>query len=434
MLRHFGLRTDHKSLDAWSVLSSHISYRASSRDRYFFKLYKRLWNGITWPYSPPSLLLSTMSPAQIQTQRAAVLYGPKDLRLEERPIWPPRYNHAQVAVRTTGLCGSDLHYYLEGRNGDFAIQAPLVLGHEAAGVIVSVGPGVKNLVPGQRVAIEAGVMCQHCDYCNAGRYNLCKSLRFASSAKTFPHLDGTLQERMNHPAHVLHPLPDNCSFEEAALAEPLSVLIHAGRRAGLRNGQRILVFGVGTIGILACALAKSYGASQVVAIDINQQRLDFAKSNGFASQIYCLSPTYQPKNPEEQLRIAKENVAAASAAFQVSDGFDIVFECTGAESCIQMSIYAAVTGGKVMLIGMGTRNVMLPLSAAALREVDIQGSFRYANTYADALSLLGSGKLQNIGKLVTHRLSLEDTARAFELLARGKDEDGNMVLKVMINS
>lgn len=137
-------------------------------------------------------------------------------------------------------------------------------------------------------------------------------------------------------------LPDNCSFEEAALAEPLSVLIHAGRRAGLRNGQRILVFGVGTIGILACALAKSYGASQVVAIDINQQRLDFAKSNGFASQIYCLSPTYQPKNPEEQLRIAKENVAAASAAFQVSDGFDIVFECTGAESCIQMSIYVSV--------------------------------------------------------------------------------------------
>lgn len=163
-----------------------------------------------------------MSPAQIHTQRAAVLYGPKDLRLEERPIWPPQYNHAQVAVRATGLCGSDraccpfqckhpcslrisVHYYMDGRNGDFALQAPLVLGHEAAGVIVSVGPGVTNLVPGQRVAIEAGVMCQHCNYCESGRYNLCKGMRFASSAKTFPHLDGTLQDRMNHPAHVLHP-------------------------------------------------------------------------------------------------------------------------------------------------------------------------------------------------------------------------------------
>ncbi|KAH0826579.1 chaperonin 10-like protein [Lanmaoa asiatica] len=395
-----------------------------------------------------------MSPAQMYTQRAAVLYGPKDLRLEERPIWPPQYNHAQVAIKATGLCGSDLHYYLEGRNGDFAIQAPLVLGHESAGVIVSVGPGVKNLLPGQRVAIEAGVMCQHCNYCESGRYNLCKGMRFASSAKTFPHLDGTLQDRMSHPAHVLHPLPDSCSFEEAALAEPLSVLIHASKRAGLCKGQRILVFGVGTIGILACALAKSYGASQVMAIDINQQRLDFAKANSFASQVHCLPMSHKPKTYEEQLRTARENALQALATLQVPDGFDIVFECTGAEPCIQMSIHvsmivfgrdengtlirdvkqAAITGGKVMLVGMGARNVMLPLSVAALREVDIQGSFRYANTYTDALSLLTSGKLQGIGKLVTHRLDLENAARAFELLARGEDEDGNMVIKVMINS
>lgn len=98
-----------------------------------------------------------------------------------------------------------MHYYLQGRNGDFALQAPLVLGHEAAGIVTAVGPGVKNLVPGQRVAIEAGIMCNHCDYCKNGRYNLCKGMRFCSSAKTFPHLDGTLQDRMNHPAHVLHP-------------------------------------------------------------------------------------------------------------------------------------------------------------------------------------------------------------------------------------
>lgn len=98
-----------------------------------------------------------------------------------------------------------VHYYLEGRNGDFALQAPLVLGHESAGIVTAVGPGVKNLVPGQRVAIEAGIMCKECNYCQAGRYNLCKGMRFASSAKTFPHLDGTLQDRMNHPAHVIHP-------------------------------------------------------------------------------------------------------------------------------------------------------------------------------------------------------------------------------------
>lgn len=373
-----------------------------------------------------------MSPVTVQWQRAVVLHGPKDLRLEERAFWPPHYNHVQVAVQSTGLCGSDLHYYLEGRNGDFALQAPLVLGHESAGVITAVGPGVKNLVIGQRVAIEAGIMCKQCNYCQAGRYNLCKGMRFASSAKTFPHLDGTLQDRMNHPTHVIHPLPDNCSFEQAALAEPLSVLIHAARRVDLASGQRVLVFGVGTIGILACALANAYGASRVVAIDINQARLNFAKSHGFASQTHCLPMVDKAKTTDEQLRRAKDNVSTALSKFNEPEGFDVVFECTGAEPCIQMSIHAAVTGGKVMLVGMGSQNVMLPLSAAALREVDIQGSFRYANTYPEALKLLGSGKLRNVEKLITHRIPLEDTPRAFELMARGKDEDGNMVIKIVI--
>ncbi|KAI0331716.1 GroES-like protein [Cubamyces sp. BRFM 1775] len=376
-----------------------------------------------------------MSPIALPTQHAAVLHGAKDLHFEERTLWPPHQGQAQVAVMATGLCGSDLHYYAHGRNGDFVVQAPLVLGHEAAGIVTAVGPGVKHLVPGQRVAIEAGIMCNNCSYCAKGRYNLCKNMRFCSSAKTFPHADGTLQERMNHPAHVLHPLPDNLSFEQAALAEPLSVLIHASRRADFSpssHNTTVLVFGVGAIGLLACALAKSYGASRVVAIDINQTRLDFALQNGFAQQVYCLPISDRAKTTDEQLRRAKENISAALTEFNMPDGFDLVFECTGAEPCIQMSIHAAVTGGKVMLVGMGSRNVTLPLSAAATREVDIHGSFRYAHTYPTALALLASGKLPGIEKIITHRFSLQDTARAFELLARGRDDEGNMVLKVMV--
>ncbi|CAL1699105.1 unnamed protein product [Somion occarium] len=376
-----------------------------------------------------------MSPIALPSQHAAVLHGAKDLRYEDRTLWPPQQGHVQVAVLATGLCGSDLHYYMHGRNGDFALQAPLVLGHESAGIVTAVGPGVKNFVTGQRVAIEAGIMCRDCSYCKKGRYNLCKNMRFASSAKTFPHLDGTLQDRMNHPAHVLHPLPDNCSFEQAALAEPLSVLLHASRRASFTSSSApstVLVFGVGAIGLLACALAKSYGATRVVAIDINQARLNFAKEQGFAEQVYCLSMTDRAKTTEDQLKRARENVGAALSAFGEPDGFDLVFECTGAEPCIQMSIHAAITGGKVMLVGMGSRNVTLPLSAAALREVDIQGSFRYANTYPEALALLASGKLPNIEKIITHRFGLEESKRAFELLAKGRDEDGRMVIKVMI--
>ncbi|TCD64096.1 hypothetical protein EIP91_004538 [Steccherinum ochraceum] len=375
-----------------------------------------------------------MSPIALASQHAAVLHGPKDLRLEDRTLWPPSHGQVQVAIKATGLCGSDLHYYLHGRNGDFALRSPLVLGHEAAGVVTAIGPGARGFHVGQRVAIEAGIMCNNCDYCSSGRYNLCKSLRFASSAKTFPHLDGTLQDRMNHPAHVVHPLPDNCSYEQASLAEPLSVLLHASRRVGLSPStpSTVLVFGVGAIGLLACALAKASGATRVCAIDINQARLDFAVQQGFAEQAHCLPMVDKAKTTDEQLRRAKENVMAALGAFGMPDGFDIIFECTGAEPCIQMSIHAAITGGKVMLVGMGSRNVTLPLSAAALREVDIQGSFRYANTYPAALALLGSGKLPNIESIITHRFPLEKTAQAFDMLSRGRDDNGDMVIKIMV--
>ncbi|GLB42383.1 putative groES-like protein [Lyophyllum shimeji] len=375
-----------------------------------------------------------MSPVALPSHDVAVLYGPKDLRIEQRSVWSPPQNQAQVAVVSTGLCGSDLHYYMHGRNGDFAIQAPLVLGHEAAGVVTAVGPGVKNLAPGQRVAIEAGIYCRNCDFCAKGRYNLCKSMRFCSSAAVFPHADGTLQGRMNHPAFLLHPLPDNCTFDDAALAEPLSVLIHASRRASLTSGHTVLVYGVGAIGLLACAVAHSLGAAKVVAIDINQSRLDFARAHGFASQTFCLPHVDRAKTSDEQLKRAKENAQAALAEFDAPAGFDVVFECTGAEPVIQMSVHTAISGGKVMLIGMGTRNVVLPLSSAALREVDIHGSFRYANTYPAALALLSSGKLKNVEKLITHRFPLRDTQRAFDLLARGQDEEGKMVLKIMIES
>ncbi|KAL5522966.1 hypothetical protein ACEPAF_1233 [Sanghuangporus sanghuang] len=396
---------------------------------------------------PQALSRSSSSTSQstlpLPSTSAAVCYGPSDLRVDSRPLWPPAPGEATIALGPTGLCGSDLHYYTHGRNGDFALRAPLVLGHEAAGTVTALGPGVTNLRVGQRVAVECGVMCGDCNKCKEGRYNLCKGMRFASSAKTFPHLDGTLQERMNHPAHLLHPIPENVSLELAALAEPLSVLIHAARRVGLSSKdststtpKTVLVFGVGAIGLLACTLARARGATRVVALDINQQRLAFAQSNGLADATYCLPLSNKTKSAgatqEEKLLAAKENIMAALQHFDAPDGFDVVFECTGAEPCIQMSIHACATGGRIMLIGMGTSNITLPLSAAATREVDILGSFRYANTYPEALQLLSSGELRGIEKLITHRYRLEDAKEAFELMRRGRDEKGGLVIKVMV--
>lgn len=409
---------------------------------------------------------------------AAVLYRPRDVQLEDRLLWPPTHGLAQVAVVATGLCGSDLHYYSHGRNGDFAVRAPLVLGHEAAGIVTAVSRDADHLLKvGQRVAIEAGISCRACSFCESGRYNLCKNMRFCSSAARFPHIDGTLQTRINHPAHVLHPLPDDVSFELAALAEPLSVLIHAARRVQLGSvpNESVLVFGVGAIGLLACALARHRGARRVVAVDINPQRLEFARRHAFADDVFCLPapssaaaqgppsdpccsinrPTQPhtapaPSTADQVLAKAQTTAAQLLAHFAQPDGFDVVFECTGAESAVQMSVYAAAPGSRVMLVGMGTRAAYMPVAAFALREVDVRGSFRYANTYPEAIALLrpvppaekrvvvGEDGRERptlpelVAKLVTHRFPLAETQRAFEMLARGTDDSGGLVLKVIV--
>ncbi|KAB5594241.1 hypothetical protein CTheo_2322 [Ceratobasidium theobromae] len=368
-----------------------------------------------------------MSPSLIHLEPACVLHGAKDMRLEQRTVKAPKEGEAQVQIVATGLCGSDLHYYVHGRNGDFVLQQPLVLGHEAAGVVTAVGYGVTGLKVGQRVAIEAGIYCKECRYCRDGRYNLCQNMRFCSSAKTFPHLDGTLQGSMNHPAHLLHP-------QQGALAEPLSVILQANRRAQLRAGQSVLVLGAGAVGLLACALAKATGASRVTAIDIDQGRLEFARSVGFATDVYCLPRGERPRTSEEGLKRSKQAAIDALDELDAPDGYDVVFECTGVESCIQMGILMARTGGKLSLVGMGTPNPTIPLSAAALREVDIIGVFRYANTYPEALELLASGKLAGVEHMVTQRFPLEDASKAFELLAQGKDKNGGLVVKVMVGT
>ncbi|EJU02336.1 GroES-like protein [Dacryopinax primogenitus] len=372
-----------------------------------------------------------MTPPE-KSYTAMVLHGPEDLRLESRVPTPPGEGDVQVQVVATGLCGSDLHYYQHGRNGDFALRAPLVLGHESSGVVVALGPGVTGLRVGQRVAIECGVYCGKCTLCLGGRYNLCPSMQFCSSAKTFPHRDGTLQGRMNHPARLLHPISDNTTFEQAALAEPLSVVLHASRRANFQRGQSALVLGAGAVGLLACALAKANGASRVLVVDIDPSRLEFAKEQGFADVTYTLQRGRRPATREEGLDRARETAGKLKSGTGHSDGFDVVFECTGVEPCIQAGVHCATTGGKLVLVGMGTPAALFPLSASALREVDVLGVFRYHDTYPEALRLIGSGALEGIEKMVTHRFALEDAGKAFELISKGGDEQSGMVIKVMV--
>ncbi|OAA35413.1 sorbitol dehydrogenase [Metarhizium rileyi] len=373
-----------------------------------------------------------------QTVKASVLHGAKDLRIEDRDLPAPAADQVQVAVQSTGLCGSDLHYYNHYRNGDIIVREPLTLGHESSGTVVAVGSAVTTLAPGDRVALEVGQPCEDCEYCQRGRYNICRGMRFRSSAKAIPHAQGTLQERINHPARWCHKLPSQLSLDLGAVIEPLSVAMHARNRASLPSASTVLVFGAGAVGLLAAAVSKADGAAAVIIADIQEDRVDFAVANGYADAGFVV-PMARPQTIEEKLAYAQD-VAGQIKEVQVNGKpvgeFSAVYECTGVETCTQTSIYATKPGGKVMIIGMGNPILTLPMSAAALREVDLVGVFRYANVYGKAIQLLSNPppSMPDLSSLVTHRFKgMERISDAFAMAGKAKDDDGRLILKVVVD-
>ncbi|KAI0854563.1 sorbitol dehydrogenase [Xylaria cubensis] len=415
-----------------------------------------------------------------QTITASVLHGPRDLRLETKNIDRPSEGELQIAVKSTGICGSDVSYYTKFANGDLCACAPLSLGHESSGTVVAIGPQVVGFKIGDRVAMEVGIPCGQCSICRTGRYNLCMKMRFRSSAKSVPHFQGTLQERINHPAVWCHKLPDHVSFDGAALLEPLSVGIHAVNRASPSPGSTALVMGAGTVGLLTAAMALQSGCTSVTVADVDAGRVDYAIKHGFATHgfvvsrplhtssstasisssstssatsgsgsmtpISTTSSSYQGQLEHAKhlamdiLSISKSAVALPNEAGD--EGVDVAFECTGKEVCMQTCLYATRPGGKVIMVGMGTPIQTVPLSVAHLKEIDILGIFRYANTYATGIRLLSPHghtasrpSLPSLDNMVTHRFKgLAAAKDAFELAGRTVDDDGNLVLKIVIEA
>ena len=339
----------------------------------------------------------------------------------------------------------------------------MCLGHESAGIVTAIGPDVTTLKVGDRVALEVGLPCRTCFLCQQGRYNICASMQFRSSAKVFPHVDGTLIERTNHPAVMCHPLPANVSDAGGALVEPLAVCLHAIRRShpptqeqvqqahAAGEGTAALVFGAGAIGLLlASALATSQNFSSIVVADIDPSRLEIATSLGIGLKT-ALIPREDSSHPPpskdaphtDHVAYALQNAqrvaatliqAVATESGPSVTGYSRIYECTGVPTCVQAGIYASAPGGVLVQIGMGNPVQTLPIGAAALREVDIIGVFRYDGyAYPAAIALLASGKLKTTEeRVVTHRLKLENGERAFLLAGKGVDEKGNPVVKVII--
>ncbi|XP_039246044.1 sorbitol dehydrogenase isoform X2 [Pipra filicauda] len=310
---------------------------------------------------------------------AVVVHRAGDLRLETRPVPEPGPNEVLLRMHSVGICGSDVHYWQHGRIGDFVVKDPMVLGHEAAGTVVKVGSGVTHLKPGDRVAIEPGVPREMDEFCKTGRYNLSPTIFFCAT----PPDDGNLCRYYKHSASYCYKLPDNVTFEEGALIEPLSVGIHACKRAGVTLGSKVFVSGS----------------------DLSASRLQKAKEVG-------ADFTIQVKNETPQEVASKvEGVLGCMP--------DITVECTGVQACIQAGIYATRSGGTLVLVGLGPEMVTVPIVNAAVREVDIRGIFRYCNTWPVAIALLASKRI-NIKPLVTHRFPLEKALEAFETTKRGE--------------
>jgi L-iditol 2-dehydrogenase len=323
--------------------------------------------------------------------RASVLRGVHDIVTEQRPVPTPAPDEVLVRVLAVGTCGSDVHYYEHGRIGDFVVEQPLVLGHEPSGVVVARGSAAGRHEIGDRVALEPGVPCSRCAQCRSGRYNLCPHMRFFGT----PPVDGAFCEYVALREDFAHPVPGSLSDEAAGLLEPLSVGVWSCRKARVGPGARVLVTGAGPIGLVATQTARAFGASEVVVSDVNPARLRLAGELG-----------------------ATATVDVGSTSLRAT-GFepDVLLECSGVPAATGEAIRQVGRAGRVVLVGMGGDEIPLPLAHVQGHEIELTGTFRYANTWPDAITLAASGEV-DLDRLVTHRFGLDEVEQALTVASR----------------
>jgi L-iditol 2-dehydrogenase len=342
--------------------------------------------------------------------KAARLYGPRDIRVERINRPEPAAGEVLIRVRAVGICGSDVHYFEDGGIGDAKISGPHELGHEFAGEIVALGPGVEGPRVGTPVAVEPAIPCGQCEFCLQGNPNLCPDIVFVST----PPRGGSLTEFLTHPAGLVFPMVEGLTFADSAMLEPLGVAIHTVNLGKLRPGDTAAVLGSGPIGLLTMQVAKLGGARAVYVTDLIPERLELARRLGAAGVLKA--------DAVDPVVWVKDQTAGR--------GVDVVFEAAWAAETVAQAVAMAKPGGRVVVAGIPSAardTISFPASSARRKGLTIKLVRRMKHTYPRAMALVQQG-LVDVHSLITHRFSLEEAAQAFDLVSRRADG----VVKAMV--
>ena len=318
--------------------------------------------------------------------------GIEKIELGEAPMPKIGPDDVLIKVQSVGVCGSDLHYYRSGAIGDFKVEFPFVLGHEAAGVVEDVGENVTTLKKGDRVCMEPGVPCMKCEECLSGHYNLCRDVRFWAT----PPYDGVLSEYIAHPAAFTFKIPDNMSFTEGALVEPLAIGLHACNMAGVKLGQTVAIMGAGCIGLVTLLAAKAYGATRIIVGDVLDKRLDKARELGAIA-----------------VNTKEEDFVAKVMELTEGRGADVCIDCAGFSATVDSCLSCAKPAGVVIIVGLGQDRVDgFNTSIMSTKELTVKSIFRYRNLYPTAINAIADGRI-DVESIVSHRFTFDDTINAF---------------------
>lgn len=342
--------------------------------------------------------------------RAAYMTELNKMEIRDITVPVPKEKEVLIKVEYVGICGSDVHYFHDGRCGDFVVDGEFMLGHECAGTVIQLGSKVTNLKVGDRVALEPGITCGQCEFCKSGRYNLCPDVQFLAT----PPVQGCYENYIAFPENMCFKLPENISTKEGALVEPLSVGMHAAAQGNITLGDQVVILGAGCIGLVTLLACKAYGATDITVVDVIPKRLEFAKKLGATRVI----------NGKEQ------DVIAEMEKLTNGMGVEKVMETAGSPITIAQTPYLVKNGGTIVLVGISAQpEINFNFGKIMAKEAKIESVFRYRNVYPKAIAAMEKGII-DVSGIVTHEFDFDDIQKAFECAINDKDNVVKAVIKI----